>query len=377
MNKTAVLSVTLLIIFCLIVSPLSFASYTSTRIVTTSGTIVPVRRMVYHGIVLPIMQGTIWNPYKAEDYERFRRWGLNSILWSLWWGDYEKDEMQPEVYDEQALLKLDEQVALARQYGLKVVIESHVSFDQTGGHGWADVLGADYVNLNLVDVSGSRGRERYCKFIAMLAKRYPDCGIDPWGFPYHMQSTLITPEAEATFYNLTQPAFITAIREANQQPIILNPMLQGVYPYRWEEGRVQTGAFVNPNFKTQADPNILYGCNSHDGKGYNEIVSEGKAWNYDYEALNRQWQPAIDFSKTHAVICIETGALIVHSTVSQRPIEQSRLDWLKATLEILKANNINWFYFRYENPPEVQSPIETDGSDTAVARLIAEYAPNA
>ena len=385
MNKTAVLLATLLITFCVGTAQivLSFASLTPTRTIATSGTIEPVRRVVYHGIALPAHQASIWTVYTDADYARFASWGLNSVLYNIWWTHYwEADELNPGGYNEAWLTGLETQVALALAHGLKPLLCSHVSFAKDGAYGWADTTqrGPDYVNLNEQDASGSYGRDRYCNWLRMLAQRFPECGIDPWGFPYHASWSLLQnqPDKEITFYNVTQRAFLQAIRSVSNQTIILNPLQQGVYhvPYK-----LQTGQFINPNFRTHDDySNILYGTNTHDAAGhngspsYNQIASLGAEWDYDLDWMKHQMQPAVDLAKTHDVVCVENIALIIHGGLSERPILQSRLDWMEELLKIEQNAGISWFHHRYENPPGVQSPIETDGSDTAVAQLIAEYA---
>lgn len=280
-------------------------------------------------------------------------------------------------------------MGLAEQYGLNCFLSTHVFFhgEASPWSGWSDDerLGANYVNLNLPDASGTLGRDRYAAYIKMLAGRFPNCGIDPWGFPYHGQSNLLENNSEVcnTFYAVTQPALIEAIRDAgNTQTIILNPLSQGVLKIDLSSN-LQTGQFSSPYFKTQTDTNIIYGTNTHDASvletgnqvdtDYNRLVDGSMQWDYDHEELNRQWQPAADFSQTHRVGTVELGALIVHDGVSERPIEQSRLDWLEATLRIMNNNDMSWFWWRYENPPSLQSPIEADGSDNAIATLLMEY----
>lgn len=349
-----------------------------------------------HGIVLPADQSVGYAPwysvpYTSVDYERFKRWGLNAVIYSLGWTspDVEPTELGVGIYNETFLAALREQVDLAKKNGLKVFIENGMVFFHGGGgegtwSGWSDIprLGAEYVNRNLPDASGSLGRDRYCKFLSMLAARFADCGIDAWAFPYHGQGELINAESRTIFYNVTQPAFIKAIRDAgNKQPIILNPMAQGALILGTADHYrvLQTGEFTVPEFKVQADPNVYYGTNTHDGsyvfatEQYNLLIIDGVPWDYDLDTLKKQTQPAVDFSKTHPVITVEMSAMNVLS----QPMDASRVAWLKETLEIYKQNNMSWFYYRYENPstPLGQSPQNPDGSDTEVAQLLKEYAP--
>lgn len=340
-----------------------------------------------HGIVVPAMQGAGWAPYSQVDYDRFKRWGLNAVLYDLWWtSDVEKSESAVGVYDETFLAALRAQVDLAKQNGLKVFLCSHVHFKGDGGEGtwsgWSNVarLGAEYVNQNLSDSTGALGRTRFCNYLSMLARRFPDCGIDPWGFPFHGQGELKDANAQM-FYDVTQPALIKAIRDAgNTQSVILNPLAQGgryVTNTQGWKAVLQTGEFQSPYFHTQADPNIYYGTNSHDAyrvfanEEYNTLI-EGGNWDYDITTLKAQWKPAVDFSKSHPVMCVE---LMLMAT--NEPIDASRLAWLKETLEIMKANRMSWFWFRYTNPQSVGSgsPQNPDGTDNSIGTMLKEYSP--
>lgn len=365
---------------------------------TPTPTLVPTpTATVYHGVTIASDQAVGYAPwydttiaYTSADYIGIKSWGLNAVLFDVWWtARVELDELQPYVYDSVFLGHLQQQIALVEREGLQCFISTHVFFqgEASSWSGWSDDvrLGANYVNLNLPDASGTLGRERYIAFIKMLAGTFPSCGIDPWGFPYHGQSELYYSNAEVcnTFYAVTQPALIEAIRDAgNTQTVILNPLSQGVLGVN-SSSNLQTGQFSSPYFKTQTDADVIYGTNTHDafvlGTGnivntaYNYLVDGSMQWNYDYEELHHQWQPAIDFSETHRVGTVELGALIVHDGVSERPIEQSRLDWLEATLQIMKNNDMSWFWWRYENPASMQSPMEADGSDNQIAMLLKEY----
>lgn len=335
--------------------------------------------MIYHGVTCPSFQG-VATPYTDVDYQRFKALGLNSVLWEIWWSrDLETNELQPQVYNETLLQGLEAQVDLAKSYGLKTALGFRVYLAEWNM--WTVPLGAGYVNMNTADASGSLGRDRYLTMLNYMAGRFKDCIIDPWFFPFHQQGDLGQSQA-SVFYNITQPAFISAIRDAgNSEPIILNPLSQGVAsvvpsPYTGVWAAWQTAEFLSPNFKTQSDSNVIYGTNTHDAyhmfanEEYNVLIQQSGLWDYDYATLSKQNQPAVDLNKTVPVGCVELGAMAI--LPPEPPIEPSRLAWLRATFEIYKANNMSWWYYRYINPGTTEGVLNADGSFNEVGQLIAE-----
>ncbi|MFX0132851.1 MAG: hypothetical protein ACFFDN_04325 [Candidatus Hodarchaeota archaeon] len=353
----------------------------------TQGTISYPNSNLIHGISMPTGSKFGYADYSHPvysdvDYQRIIDWGLNAVAFVVFWtnearlGGIEPYEDQPGVYNEIVLEELDYQIELAQSYGLQVFICSRVSLRQDGSVGWADIYGADYVNLNKQDSSGSYGRERYIKLLKMLAQRDPDVGRDPWLVPYHNEvARAIEPDIVSTFYTVTQPALYNAIRSVSSAPIVLNGIIQGVAKndQGWYTGTGQLN-----NQPIYSDPNIFYGINTHDGAPdylYGHII-KGSDWNYDYASLEEYYRPAVEFKERNPetkLITMENLALDIHNLASERPIKQSRLDWMRASLEIQEEIGINWFYWRYEVTPEVQAPYEPDGTYTAVAELLKEY----
>ena len=339
---------------------------------------------LFQGISLPFSQIKTLGGYSDSDYVWIKDHGYNYVEFWIHWTQtrydrgLEQNELEPYTYREPNLLLLEQEVAKAQSHGLKTGIGLRVYYHGSGGYGWTDndSKGFNYVNLNEKDSAGVGGRERYVRMINYIAGRFKTCIIDPWVFPGHGQANVITEESERIFYEVTQPAFIDAIRSAgNNQPIILNPLLQGCYFYGWPADwskLKQTGAFESPNFKTHSDPNIYYGTNGHDN--YNSLCTGSGNWDYDVDRLREMWQPAVDFATNHKVICVEFGSLDIHNSRPERPIDSSRIAWLRESLKICEESGISIAYHRYEYPVSVQSPRESDGLDSEVQGVLDEFA---
>lgn len=344
--------------------------------------------MVFRGSCLPMSQ-VGWKPFTDEDYARLKSWNLNSVLFNWHWGadpiGPEPNEFAPGIYSEANLQKMEQQIALARAHGLYPFIGIQNSFDQQtpppSWIGWPDPYGGDYINLNTADASGTLGRDRYVALLRMLAHRFPDCGFDVWSFPYHAQPEhreYNEPDLmrETTFYTVTQPLLYRTIREIRPTaPIVLNPMFQGVRRIDGED--VMTGGLTMQPYID--DRNVYYGFNSHNG-GYGRMVRLCEDWDRDMAKLDRQWQPLVNFKAQHPraqTICIEWIGLYIHDPCSERPIRQSRLDWAEAQFQKADETRSSWMYFRYLSPGVAGpgSPLELDGTETAIVDLIKRYAP--
>lgn len=321
------------------------------------------------GIVFPGRQAAD-TPYTYADYTRCKPFA-DTIGFGLWWSkDWEQQEYEPwgtyGRYHSARLARLRVQVDLAKANGFTVVLHSRVSYNQDGSRGWADLHGAEWILT-------STGRARYMEWLTELSRQFPDCHIDPWYFPFHGQSTIITDDMEEHFYSVFWPAAISAIRTHNKNYIMLECLLQGSYPWIHAEGRVGTGALNRPNLLNNipADRNVYFGINTHDGADYNQILQLCQGWNYDRETLRKQMQPAIDFvAKGYRVICCENFNLQIHRTCTERPIDQSRLDLQDAIMRIENEHGISWLAFRYENPVANQCPFEPDFSHNQLTELL-------
>lgn len=356
---------------------------------------------IYHGVALS-KSSYEWNPFTASDYQYLKDLGLNSVQFELWWTQtqdgFEESETNPlNPSNPQAALRwvnvqgLDAAVALAQSYGFTVVLESRVSFIGDGTAGWSDrsALRGKYVNLNnIVDGAGRYGRDRYVTWIKWLAGRYKTCMINPWFFPYHAQTN--DANDETVLYGTTLPALVNAIRSAgNNQTICLTLMAQGV---TYGTGKNEMGQFSNTRFLNAiatieaADPlkNIMYMGNNHDGYltspyaefSYMDMVDNPyNPWNQDYAGLSAQLQPAVNFSSSHRVGCGEFAAMVPHT----KPMDSTRLAWVRENFRIFKASNLSWWWWRDERVNDITSYDVSalrnpDGTLNEEGLLVKEYA---
>jgi hypothetical protein len=231
------------------------------------------------------------------------------------------------------------------------------------------------VNLNQTDASGSHGRTRYLNYLSMMAERFPDCGFVPMGYPYHgtENSGDLTAEIVDIYYEITFPQMLSVIRQFNEHPVIFNPISMGFGPW-WEldYSKIQQTWFYTQDIPDYSDANLLYNINTHDS--YNSIaVANMERWDYDVEKLRWHYQPCFDQPLPY--VAIEFLALNIHfEEGAERPIDQSRLDWVEENMKIIRELGASWFYFRYENPSLGHSPLEKDGSDSALVPLLKQYA---
>jgi hypothetical protein len=334
-------------------------------------------------------------PYTSDIYERFRSWGLNSILYIMHWSMIEPYAAQPGIYDEPLLRELEAQVLMAEDQGLYPFVGLRGPYNNKGEswRGWMDEYGWDLINLNLkVPDTDIGGRDRYINCLKMLAQRFPNSGIYVTFFPYH-QDTVSTEEI-ATLYTVTLPRLYTSVRSLTDEYIQLYPLYQGAggnrsnilstWQYRYID---QYGWTPFPN--VTSDPRLILGFNNHSGDGL--LITDGKAWDYNISRVEEHYAPLLTFKESnpsHVLYgCAESTPLNVHSIYNSsgyyfdntvRPILQSRLDWMRTHLKIMSQEDLSWWYFVFRNDAEwaspVEGPIHTGGADNAIAILIQEYA---
>lgn len=343
---------------------------------------------IFRGTMVRFHEATgVWmgsvsgNGFDHTEYERFSSWGLNSIGYFLYWtGQIELDEMQPSVYYEEALVRLGQQVDLAKEYGLYPFIVIRSGYDPLMDQpwfGWSNQYGDDYYNLNTVDASGTGGRDRYVTFLKMLATRFPDLGISITFFPYHRQGNIVDDARIQALYEVTIPHLYDEVRAVTDEYIYFEPLFQS-QSGGWSTG-LTTGQYSiieQYGYPFTDDYKLVYGFNNH-GKDSNDRVTSGvSAWDYDYDRIDQHLAPLVAFKQKYNIsaLCMEGFALDIHLSHPERPIVQSRLDWVEAQMQKADEEGLGWFWFMYENPPSWASPIEDDGSENAVAELIKGYA---
>ena len=324
--------------------------------------------------------GTDTSPFTDIDYARLHRWNLNTILYEVFWTHLlEPDELQPGQLNEDLLDDLNHQLIFAKRQGLYPFIAPRIAFNPKNPqswYGWADPYGYDYVNLNLPDASGTLGRDRFTSLLQTLAQRFPDTGICFAFYPYHAEQTNTT-QAQI-FYEVTIPMLYQAVRAVTDEYLFFHPLHQGNRG-DWFSGTTtgQYDVIEQYGYPFTEDPKLIYGFANHDMED-NERVLKGESWNYDYERLREHYEPLRQFKERHpnlSFACGESTPLVIHTQDTQyRPVDPTRLDWLEAQMQVMEELGLGWFYYLYENPPNWASPIDDNGTDNAIAKILANFA---
>ncbi len=371
--------------------------------------------MTFRGIRLSLKSHT------STDYERIKSWGLNTVMFGYMWSYIEDDPMVPgnpdtgEGYRQDRLQILEDEIEQARSYGLYTIIAPRICYNPNNSemksyhYPWK-VDGVyvgpthDYVSLNLDYCSNPEtgehyidglapGRDRYANHLNYIAQRFPDTGIAVWHFPYHQQSvdTEQIPDVNRRdiYYQETLPAMYQAIRSVDENRlIVLVPIHQGARSVNGVKTITGEYAYFDQyiDYFPIDDKKTFWECNTHDGAYAREcrgcVSGKDDEWDYDYEQLDEQWQPAADFKTNYDVnlISIESIGLVIHPCTNDacpqcgiRPIDQSRLDWTEAMLQKQDELDMSWIYWRYEKSPITETPQEEDGSNTSIADLLTEY----
>lgn len=304
--------------------------------------------MVYHGIT------TRGQSRKSQvDFDRFQKWNLNSVMFECIWSEFQNqrgDLLQPS-WDN---LKLN--IALAKQNGLKPFIGLR-----------------QYNNHNASDRDlcyDEDARKRYCHFIWLIAGQHPDVTICPLFFPFHAAPASSSDVLQ--YRTVLFPAMATAIREKNQEPIIYAPVHQSLQDW------IQTRGYESLTPDLFAEKNLIWNINTHDG--YNNTV-QGESWDEDltkydnHFAAIRTWHQRFP---SQPIVSIEYSNCAIHSPCSKgcqvRPIDPTRLAWVRKNMETMKELNASWFYYNYTPSAFWATPQESDGSDSELALIIKHYA---
>lgn len=312
-----------------------------------------------------------------ERLQEIKDWGFNvlkaEIWWTARWAGIEQDFNQNGVYNEANLAKLETFVQRAEQVGLYVILSMRVSHvegvppeGQWQGWAWHDYL------------LTSEGLERYCNFLSMIVQRFDDyeqvIGYCPWHFPWHgdwnpPQST------KDAYYNTITPAMIDAVRTYSNKIIFYSPFHHGIATD--PQGNIlDAGWFLYISPIT--DSNVVY-CHDGHRSAPSRSPDEGFRgiwdWDYDYQSVRDQYQPAIDFMNTYNVpIMLAEFGLQIHQGDTRRPIDQSRLDFTDFRLTILdEAGDYNWAYWIYGNNEVAQGVLEADLSPSAVVPVLRAH----
>lgn len=350
-----------------------------------------VSARTFHGVTT---QTEIAAPYKSwgrgglseEDYERLQSWGINSIIYHTWWSHVEESEEDPGVYNEVYLQRIGNQIQLAKDHGLYPFILIQATYGippVSTWRGWSAEYSFDYINWNWPypnDPTDTPARDRYINLWRYLAQRFPDTGLVLTVFPYHREDS--TPANLTQLYENTLPALYYGVRDYTDEYIMIHPMHQG-QSGSWQTGLTsgQYDTIEQYGFPFTDDPRLIYGFNNH-GKADNKVVEQGGQWDYDYARLREHYAPLASFKEKYDVHfgCIESTPIDVHMTpeYTYRPIDSTRLDWIRAHSEEMEKVDASWWYFTYDNDPSWSEPVDLINGvlvDNGIADVISEYAP--
>jgi hypothetical protein len=369
---------------------------------------------IYHGITLGLMSFRPDENYGCTqtDIDNFKAWGVDSVGIQVCWAgkdgsDYtngiEPNEnivgnpITGEGYSQASLSRLHAVVDLIEANGMYVwlLLQPIGKGTVDNPDDWAQKYGNSFITFNEKPTGTPMpGRDRFINFIKLLCNEFPNAGIAPWWFAYHMDSSRLPNTAiETAFYDICQPAMINAIRETDElagrlpREIAIYPLLQGIWTNDDGVKRCTGGLMEQPYYD---DEHILYGLNSHDGDAgrWGWIVRENERWNYNMAKFNDQWAGAVYFKERYPearLVCHEWIGLCIHSytghtSCGERPINKTRMDWTKAMFEKAIELDMSWTYWGYLHQPlpggpgpSPEDPIESDGTPNEMAYVISYY----
>ena len=376
----------------------------------------------FRGVTAYIMSFRPGENYGIDqtDIDRFIRWGCNCVRIPCTWAgldgsDYsnglEPDEFvvgnpdTGEGYSSLSAGRLHSVVDLIEQNGLSVWLgfQPIKRNPYNDPYDWVQKYGNSFIVYNEQPTypgypqTPLPGRERYMNFLRWICNEFPNVHIDPWLFPYHMQGNLLpNPSIEYNFYHVTQPDLMQAIRQADidagrpPRQIMLHPLIQGLWTNEDGKRRITGGLYPGLQPFYPDDPDVFYGFNTHDGDIGNcgGIARVNDRWDYDYDVLNDNWNGAVLFKQNHPtakLMCQEWIGLVVHPTdicptCGERPINQSRVDWVKAMWDKGISLGSSWTYWAYLHQPlpgggpqMPENPLQTDGTENEIAQIISDY----
>lgn len=316
----------------------------------------------------------------TTDYDRFKRWNINSVMFESMWSDFENlDGSIIQANLDATRVSVD----LAKSYGFTPYLGLRVTENSTPPDQWVDSLGgADYVNMN------TAGRQRYASFIGRMASDFSDCGICPWYMPYHADDNGDVADRRTAYYFTTFPAMLEAIRNAgNLNPIVFVPVQQGwlyppLDPNNWWN---ITGGYDNIETSPTGvkepiqqswynDNNLLWNGYTHD-----ERMTQCGLFTAEVRAgFDAQWQGLRNFinrSNNVKIASVEFNAFSTHGACDLNPPESSRLEYFQKVFQYTAELKGSWWYYVYERPPPWWGgPTDDFGNDTVLTDTIKTYA---
>lgn len=326
------------------------------------------------------------------DYDRLKRWNINSVMFESMWDDFENEDgsiIQANLDATRA------SVDLAKSYGFTPYLGLRITQNAVPAEHWVDALGgAAYANMNLVRGTVQiGGRQRYVNFVRRMSADFNDCGICPWYMPYHADENGQIQEHRTAYYFTTFPAMLSAIRDAgNRKSAVFVPVYQGwLFPPMEPNGNwwnitgaydfaetTPTGAKELISQSWYNDDNLLWNGYTHDNEMTQcGLFTDAKRANFDY-----QWQGLRNFinrSNNVKIASVEFNAFSTHSDYygcnTNGVPESSRLEYFEKVFQYTAELKGSWWYYVYERPPPWWGgPTDDAGNDTVLTDVIKAYA---
>lgn len=319
----------------------------------------PADRPIFKGHALPALRGAMAHPQmKREDMRVFaEEWGGNLIRWQLLHLPKKGAENDHEVYDrwlDRELLKLDEVLGWAKEFGVKIVVDLH---SPPGGRvsegGWIAVAAGDFW-------STPASQEHFLKTWRRIAERYKGEHETIWGFDLLNEPDDRTVTETGDDWQTLAGKAARAIREIDQRrTLIVEPAAGG-----------SADGFLG--FEPLDVPNVVYSFHmytpfhyTHQGvDGPAPAVAypgevDGRRW--DKAALEKSMEPAIAFAKKHRVrMYVGEFSAIRWAPGAER--------YLADAISLFEAHGWDWSYHAYREWHGWNLELGTNRDDTAPTR---------
>lgn len=330
-------------------SSVDLESLTSPTI-STSGTISYGRQVDFGAIRGVNLNGYDINDntFSANDYERIKSWGCNTVQFCLLWHLIEPNYG---VYNTAFLNKVDAQISLAKGQGLWIIIRigTSRSFAESGGWISEDNL---WTNATV--------QNRFYELWRMLVNRYKNYdNILAWNL-------LNEPSAQASDSELVEQLWngngeissnnILGVRQLDDRPIIFMPA----------RSSASTFSLLEP----VPFENVVYAVSLYEPYS---VTSLGQEYDGNYDFLKNFWAPAKTFSSTYNVqVWISEFGIDIDSYGGEPPSE-SRALWVQHVCNLASEEKIGWCYWIYSYGGRWQYDLlNDDGSERIIVSILKD-----
>ena len=293
-----------------------------------------------------------------KDYEEIARLKFNAVTVFL---SYNRlyNAAQPEKYNGVGWKRLDQHLALARKYGLRMVLQM------------LSVEGAQFVPIKgeafdyRIWVQPEL-QERFVNLWEQIARRYKD---EPQILGYGVFAEPITSGTRQQWIDLANKA-VARIRKIDSHHIIFVERLCGEFGTR----REMSGLDLDPEraFFTVSDPNVVYqfyfferdeythqhaSWREDRGKDvpypdprfeivYRESVNDrGRVFPFDKNYLKFYLERQLEFGTRHKVPMFVWSFGLTKNCFPG----QGGLDWLRDTIALFREHNVDWSFGPYRD----------------------------